>query len=103
MQKDGVKLSTFAVGESASRMMPSRSARFTIESATASFDPSRPPSNPTVTATATYLAPDATRVFADFAGTAEKGKLRLRSEPPLTQTEILSLVIYSLKMFPTRG
>ncbi|MBI5534104.1 MAG: translocation/assembly module TamB domain-containing protein [Deltaproteobacteria bacterium] len=71
--------------------------RFTIEHATATFDPARAPGDPMVMATAVYEAPDATRIFADFEGTAEKGKLRLHSEPALTQTEILSLIVFGTR------
>lgn len=68
--------------------------RFSVERATVSFDPDRPPSDPTIAATALYVAPDTTRVFADFIGTAANGRLKLRSEPALTQSEILSLVVF---------
>jgi translocation and assembly module TamB len=68
--------------------------RFEIEQVTATFDPSRPPGDPTVSAKATYEAPDGTIVIAEFLGTAEKGKLELRSEPALSQAEILSLVVF---------
>jgi translocation and assembly module TamB len=68
--------------------------RFSVERATVSFDPDRPPSDPTISATALYVAPDSTRIFADFIGTVSTGSLRLRSEPVLTQPEILSLVVF---------
>lgn len=68
--------------------------RFSVERATVSFDPDRPPSDPTIAATALYVAPDSTRVFADFIGTVANGRLKLRSEPALTQSEILSLVVF---------
>ncbi len=68
--------------------------RFSVERATVSFDPDRPPSDPTIAATALYVAPDSTRVFADFIGTVQNGRLKLRSEPALTQSEILSLVVF---------
>lgn len=71
--------------------------RFSIERATASFDPARPPGDPTILATAVYEAPDATLVYADFAGTASKGKLQLHSDPALTQPEILSLVVFGTR------
>jgi translocation and assembly module TamB len=71
--------------------------RFGIEHAMASFDPTRPPDDPTVTATAVYDAPDATRIFAEYTGTAETGKLRLHSDPALEQTEILSLIAFGTR------
>ena len=74
-----------------------RGRRFTIEHATASFDPARPAADPTITATAAYDAPDATRIFADYVGTAEEGKLRLHSVPALGQSEILSLIVFGTR------
>jgi autotransporter translocation and assembly factor TamB len=74
-----------------------QSRRFTIEQANASFDPSQAPSNPTLSATAVYDAPDGTLIYAEFMGTVEKGKLLLRSDPALTQTEILSLVVFGTR------
>lgn len=71
--------------------------RFQIEEATATFDPTRPPADPTVSARATYEATDGTIVIAEFLGTAEKGKLALRSEPALSQAEILSLVVFGTR------
>jgi translocation and assembly module TamB len=74
-----------------------RGRRFDIEHATASFDPTRPPADPTVRATAVYDAPDGTRVFADYTGTAETGTLRLHSDPALEQSEILSLIAFGTR------
>ncbi len=74
-----------------------RGKRFAIEHATASFDPAGAPGDPTITATAAYDAPDATRIFANYTGTAEAGKLRLYSEPALAQTEILSLIVFGTR------
>ena len=37
---------------------------------------------------------DADHRFADFSGRVTSGKLNLRSEPPLTQDEILSLILF---------
>jgi translocation and assembly module TamB len=71
--------------------------RFTIDHATASFDPSRAPSDPTVRATATYQAPESTRIIADFSGTASAGKLTLHSDPALSQSELLSLIVFGSK------
>jgi len=52
------------------------------------------PSNPEIQATAFWDAPDGIRVYADYTGVAAKGNLALRSEPSLSQEEILSLVLY---------
>ncbi|HEY3667402.1 MAG TPA: translocation/assembly module TamB domain-containing protein, partial [Polyangiaceae bacterium] len=67
--------------------------QFEIESGTITF--SGEPSNPTIVATARWDSPDEEkhRVYADFTGTAAKGKITLRSEPPLTQDQILSLLL----------
>lgn len=51
------------------------------------------PSNPYIQATAHWDSPTKTRVFAEFSGTPTSGKLVLRSEPGLSQDEILSLVL----------
>ena len=66
---------------------------FTIDRGTVTFL-GNDPSNPMVVATATWDAPDQTRVYADFSGLVASGKLRLRSEPALSQDEILSLVLF---------
>jgi len=66
---------------------------FEIESGVVTF--SGEPANPTIVATARWDAPDDDRhrVYADASGTAEKLKITLRSEPPLTQDQILSLLL----------
>ncbi len=66
---------------------------FTIERGVVSFV-GDDPSNPLIQATAYWDAPDKTRVFADFSGFVTQGKLELRSEPPLTQDEILALILF---------
>jgi translocation and assembly module TamB len=67
--------------------------QFEIESGTVTF--SGEPANPTIVATARWDAADDDKhqVYADFTGTATKGKIVLRSEPPLTQDQILSLLL----------
>lgn len=67
--------------------------RFEIERGVVKFDEETPP-NPSVTATARYDSPAGYVVYAEYAGTAKDGKLRLRSEPVLTQDEILSLLMF---------
>jgi translocation and assembly module TamB len=66
---------------------------FEIESGTITF--SGEPGNPTIVATARWDAPDEDRhrVYADATGTAAKLKVTLRSEPPLTRDQILSLLL----------
>lgn len=66
---------------------------FEVESGTITF--AGEPSNPTIVATAVWNAPDDERhrVYADYSGTVKNGKVTLRSEPPLTQDEVLSLLL----------
>jgi translocation and assembly module TamB len=67
--------------------------QFKVESGVITF--SGEPGNPTIVATARWDAPDADRhrVYADATGTAENLKITLRSEPPLTRDQILSLLL----------
>ena len=67
--------------------------QFEIESGVVTF--SGEPGNPTIVATARWDAPDEDRhrVYADATGTASKLKVTLRSEPPLTRDQILSLLL----------
>lgn len=67
--------------------------RFEIESGVVTFT-GGDPANPTVTALARWEAPIGYTVYANYAGTAENGKLTLRSEPPLTEDQILSLILF---------
>jgi autotransporter translocation and assembly factor TamB len=66
---------------------------FNIENGTVTFE-GDDPSNPTIIASARWDAPEGTAVFAEYAGTVKAGKLTLRSEPPLTQPEIVSLLLF---------
>ncbi|MEO8905858.1 MAG: translocation/assembly module TamB domain-containing protein [Polyangiaceae bacterium] len=67
--------------------------QFEVDSGSVTF--AGDPSNPTIVASASWDSGDADkhRVTAAFSGTMKKGKLDLRSEPPLTQDEILSLLL----------
>lgn len=51
------------------------------------------PGNPTVTATARWDAPEYT-VYADYIGDVKNGRIKLRSEPPLTPSEIANLLMF---------
>jgi translocation and assembly module TamB len=66
--------------------------RFEIERGTVTFE-NEDPSNPNILATARWDAPGYS-VYAEYLGTAQEGKLTLRSEPPLTEDEILSLIMF---------
>ena len=52
------------------------------------------PSDPQVVLTASWAAPDGTTVYADFVGPLKTGKVKLRSEPSRTQSEILALILF---------
>lgn len=66
---------------------------FSIENGTVTFE-GDDPGNPTIVATARWDAPDSYSVYAEYRGTVKAGKLTLRSEPPLTQPEIVSLLLF---------
>ena len=67
--------------------------RFQIESGTVTFvgDDS---TNPEIVATAGWTAPEGTRIFADFVGPLRTGKVTLRAEPSLPNSEILALIVF---------
>jgi translocation and assembly module TamB len=50
--------------------------------------------NPTISAVARYDSPAGYTVYAEYTGTATQGKLRLSSEPALSQDEILTLLMF---------
>jgi autotransporter translocation and assembly factor TamB len=66
---------------------------FHVENGTVAFT-GADSANPTITATARWDSPAGYAVYAQFAGTAENGKLTLRAEPQLTQNEIVSLLLF---------
>lgn len=65
---------------------------FDIERGVVTFEGSDP-SNPTITATARWDAPGYT-VYADYLGDVQNGRIKLHSEPPLTESEIASLLLF---------
>lgn len=66
---------------------------FEIERGTVSFTGGAP-DNPTIDAVARYDSPAGYTVYAEYTGTAKVGKLRLSSEPALSQDEILTLLLF---------
>ena len=66
---------------------------FEIESGTVTFG-GEDPGNPQVVLTAGWTAEDGTVVSADFVGPLKTGKVTLRSEPALSESDILSLILY---------
>jgi translocation and assembly module TamB len=67
--------------------------KFEIERGTVTFTGGKP-DDPTISAVARYDSPDGYTVYAEYTGTVSQGKLRLRSEPPLSQDEILTLLLF---------
>jgi autotransporter translocation and assembly factor TamB len=67
--------------------------QFQIESGIVTF--TGEPANPTIVATASWDAADDEhhRVYAEASGTAADLKVNLRSEPPLTKDQVLSLIV----------
>jgi translocation and assembly module TamB len=66
---------------------------FEIERGTVAFTGGKP-DDPTINAVARYDSPDGYTVYAEYTGTAAKGKLAMRSEPPLSQDEIVTLLLF---------
>jgi autotransporter translocation and assembly factor TamB len=67
--------------------------RFEIERGTIAFN-GGDPANPTVTALARWDSPAGYTVYAEYAGTAENGHLKLRAEPPLSEDQIVTLLMF---------
>ncbi|HYQ15938.1 MAG TPA: translocation/assembly module TamB domain-containing protein, partial [Polyangiaceae bacterium] len=65
---------------------------FDIERGVITFE-GNDPGNPTITATARWDAPGYT-VYADYLGDVQNGRIKLHSEPPLTESEIASLLLF---------
>lgn len=68
--------------------------QFQIERGTVTFRPNEDPANPTIVATARWDSPAEYSVFAEYRGPVENGKLTLRSEPPLAEDQILTLILF---------
>jgi autotransporter translocation and assembly factor TamB len=62
--------------------------RFDIESGVVTFD-GGDPGNPSIVATARWDSPTEYRVYAEYTGTVKDGKLKLRSDPPLSSDKVL--------------
>lgn len=67
--------------------------RFRVESGTVTFG-GGDVSDAVIIATASWDAPDGTKVFADFAGPIGSGRLTLRSEPARSPNEIVALLVF---------
>ncbi|HVH41837.1 MAG TPA: translocation/assembly module TamB domain-containing protein, partial [Labilithrix sp.] len=68
--------------------------RFTVDRGTVTFPDMGDPANPTIVAAAYWDAPDRTRVWVEFAGPLKTGTITLRSEPPYSKNEILSVLLF---------
>lgn len=66
--------------------------RFQLERGTITFN--GPVEEAVVVATARWESPTEYTVYAEFTGTVADGEITLRSEPPLTQDEILNLLLF---------
>lgn len=67
--------------------------QFEIERGTVTFTGGAP-DDPMISAVARYDSPAGYTVYAEYNGTVTEGKLRLRSEPALSQDEILTLLMF---------
>jgi translocation and assembly module TamB len=67
---------------------------FQLDRGELTFLEDQAPTNPTLVARAVYEAPEGTRVYAEFIGPVKTGTLSLRSEPPLRDDQILSLLLF---------
>ncbi len=67
--------------------------KFEIEHGTVTFV-GDDAANPQVSVSAVWTASDGTRVIADFVGPLKTGKVTLRSEPALTQNDIVQLLLF---------
>jgi translocation and assembly module TamB len=67
--------------------------RFRVENGTVSFGGGEV-TDAVVIATASWGAPDGTKVYADFVGPVGTGRLTLRSEPARSPNEIVALLVF---------
>lgn len=68
--------------------------RFTVDHGTVTFPEGGEADNPTIIAAAYWDSPDRTRVWVEFTGPLKGGKIALRSEPPYSPNEILSVLLF---------
>ncbi|MBX3261992.1 MAG: translocation/assembly module TamB domain-containing protein [Labilithrix sp.] len=68
--------------------------RFTVDRGTVTFPEGGDAANPTIVAAAYWDSPDRTRVWVEFTGPLKSGNLALRSEPPYSKNEILSVLLF---------
>ena len=68
--------------------------RFVVDHGTVTFAAGDAPTDPIIIAAAYWDAPDRTRIWVEFNGPLKTGKLTLRSEPPFSKNEILSILLF---------
>ena len=68
--------------------------RFVVDRGTVTFAAGDAPTDPIIVAAAYWDAPDRTRIWVEFNGPLKTGKLTLRSEPPYSKNEILSILLF---------
>ena len=68
--------------------------RFIVDRGTVTFVAGDAPTDPIIVAAAYWDAPDRTRIWVEFNGPLKTGKLTLRSEPPYSKNEILSILLF---------
>jgi translocation and assembly module TamB len=66
--------------------------RFEVDEGVVTF--TGDPANPTLVVRARWESPEGVAIVASFTGTAQDGNLALASEPPYTESEILSILIF---------
>jgi translocation and assembly module TamB len=76
--------------------------KFVVDRGTVTFVQGDDPADPIVIAAAYWDAPDRTRVWVEFNGPLKTGKLTLRSEPPFSKNEILSILLFG-RADPNQG
>jgi translocation and assembly module TamB len=76
--------------------------KFVVDHGTVSFARGADPADPIVIAAAYWDAPDRTRIWVEFNGPLKSGKLTLRSEPPFSKNEILSILLFG-RADPNQG
>jgi len=67
---------------------------FTVDRGTVTFPEGSDPANPTIVAAAYWDSPDRTRVWVEITGPLKGGTIALRSEPPYSPNEILSVLLF---------
>jgi translocation and assembly module TamB len=76
--------------------------KFVVDRGTVTFVEGDDSADPIVIAAAYWDAPDRTRIWVEFSGPLKTGNLTLRSEPPYSKNEILSILLFG-RADPNQG